>query len=76
MVKYKELWDLLDKRQTDLLAKKILNREKEISQALFYTKDENDNYLKTFFDKFGKEEKKMKPLENYKMVFMVIKWLH
>ncbi|MCT3939633.1 hypothetical protein HZP52_03710 [Elizabethkingia anophelis] len=69
VVKYKELWDLLDKRQTDLLAEKILNREKEISQALFYTKDENDNYLKTFFDKFGKEEKKMKPLENYKMVF-------
>lgn len=67
--KYKELWDLLDKRQTDLLAEKILNREKEISQVLFYTKDENDNYLKTFFDKFGKEGKKMKPLGNYKMVF-------
>ena len=67
--KYKELLKMLDERRTGDFAEKIVKREKEISQALFYTKDLNDDYMETFFEGYDKKDKKMKPLENYKMVF-------
>ena len=67
--KYRELWKMLDKRETGKFAENILKREKETSQALFYTKILNDDYMEAFFDRVDKQGKKMKPLENYKMVF-------
>ncbi|OPB94441.1 hypothetical protein [Elizabethkingia ursingii] len=67
--KYEELRNILANRQSDKFAEKILGREKEISQSLFYTKVLNDDYMKTFFDKVTKNGKKMEKLENYKMVF-------
>lgn len=60
---------MLDKRQTDEIAESIVKRERETEQALYYTKDLNDDYMQTFFDGFDKEGKKMKPFENYKIVF-------
>ncbi|QAR30785.1 hypothetical protein EQP59_05250 [Ornithobacterium rhinotracheale] len=67
--KYQELWNILDKRRTDLFAEKILKRETETAQALFYTKVLNDDYMNTFFENVGKEDKKMDLLKDYKMVF-------
>ena len=54
--KYKELWKMLDERRTGDFAEKIVKREKETAQALFYTKDLNDDYMETFFDRVDKKD--------------------
>lgn len=64
---YQKFNGLLQSRNLNSIIKEKLDAEKEISQAFFYDKKTNEKFLSNFLERWGQENLKMQPLENYKL---------
>ena len=66
---YKEFRTLIQNGDLGEIARRILPRERETAQCLYYDKAKNEHYMNIFLEGFGQEGQKPYPLEKYKITY-------
>ena len=66
---YEEASNLIEDKMIEKFENKVLNKEKEVAQALFFNKKNSDEISNFYLKSFTNESLKMLPIENYKVIY-------